>query len=176
MTKGVEHFLLICQLFENLLQRSLLRFILHFKNVLFIVLVFNYVSSLYILDPGPLSDMELVKIFNNSFSCSLVWMVVLFTVQKRFSLKSHFLIVNISAYAVFCSENVILCQLVKGHFLLSLLSDSVYLVLCWYLIHLNLYFMQNGKYLFPLFYVQPFSLIITCVLYSSGHFRLIYLK
>jgi hypothetical protein len=69
-------------------------------------------------------------------------MVMSFTVQNllRF-MGSHLYIVDLR---VFGSESLFLCQCVQSY---SLLSASVYLVLCWgSLIHSELGFVQDDKY------------------------------
>jgi hypothetical protein len=60
MIKGVEHFLGASQLF-SIPQVRILCLAPHFLIGLFGVLEFNFLSSLYILDISPLSDLELVK-------------------------------------------------------------------------------------------------------------------
>ena len=49
---------------------------------LFDFLESNFLSSLYILDISPLSDLGLVKIFSQSVGCILVLLTVSFTLQK----------------------------------------------------------------------------------------------
>ena len=64
MTKNVEYFFrcfLVTQ--HSSVENSLFSFVLHFLIVLFGSLESNFLSSLYILDISPLSDVGLGKIF-----------------------------------------------------------------------------------------------------------------
>ena len=62
--------------------------------------VTNFLSSLYILEISPLSDVGLVNIFSQSMNCLLVLLTVSFALQKLLSLRrSYLLIVDLSAYA-----------------------------------------------------------------------------
>jgi hypothetical protein len=63
--------------------------------------VFNFLSSLYILDINSLSDVSLVKIFSHSVGCHFVLLVVPFALQEVFSLmRPHLPIVDLSAWAI----------------------------------------------------------------------------
>jgi hypothetical protein len=66
MTKDDEHFFTVSQPFKIPLLRSLFSSVCHFLIGLFGLLVSNFLSSLYILDINPLSNVELVKIFSQS--------------------------------------------------------------------------------------------------------------
>ena len=60
----------------------------------------NFLSSLYILEIRPLSDMELVKIFSHSVGSHFVLLTMSFAFQKLFSFRrSHLLIVSLSVCA-----------------------------------------------------------------------------
>jgi hypothetical protein len=63
------------------------------------VLVINFLSSLYILDISPLSDVGLVKIFFfQSVGCRFVLLTMSFALQKLSSFKrSHLSIVDLRA-------------------------------------------------------------------------------
>ena len=54
----------------------------HFLIGLFGSLESNFLSSLYILDISPLSDVGLVKIFPQSVGCSFVLLTVSFALQE----------------------------------------------------------------------------------------------
>ena len=57
-------------------------------------------SSLYILEIRPLSDVGLVKIFFHSVGCCFALLTMSFALQKFFSFRrSHLLIVSLSVYA-----------------------------------------------------------------------------
>ena len=60
----------------------------------------NFLSSLYILEIRPLSDVGLVKIFFHSVGCRFVLLAMSFALQKLFSFRrSHLLIVSLSVCA-----------------------------------------------------------------------------
>ena len=60
----------------------------------------NFLSSLYILEIRPLSDVGLVKIFSHSVGCHFVLLTMSFALQKLFSFRrSHLLIVFLSVCA-----------------------------------------------------------------------------
>ena len=48
--------------------------------------VLRHVSSLYILDVKPLSDMSFTNIFSHTVNCLFVLLMVSFAVQKLFSM------------------------------------------------------------------------------------------
>lgn len=63
--------------------------------------MFNFSSSLYILDISPLSD---VLFFSHSVAFQFTQMMVFFARQKHLSfMRSDLLIVNLSACAKWCS-------------------------------------------------------------------------
>ena len=51
--------------------------------MLFRILLSNFVSSLYILEISPLSDLGLVKIFSHSVGCLFVLLTVSLSLQKH---------------------------------------------------------------------------------------------
>ena len=105
-------------------------------------------SSLYILDINPLSDVELVKSISHSVDCYFVPMMVAFVMQKLFSfLRSHLLIVDLSA----CANGVLLRKFFSMPMSSQLFSTfssmrfSVSAFMLRYLITLELIFMRNDK-------------------------------
>jgi hypothetical protein len=61
----------------------------------------NFLSSLYILNISPLSDVGLVKIFSLSVGCCFVLLTVPFALQKLCSfMGSHLYIVDLRAIVV----------------------------------------------------------------------------
>jgi hypothetical protein len=59
---------------------------------------YKFLSSLYILDISPLTDVGLVKFFSHSVGCHFVLLMVSFALQKLCSfMRSHLLIVDLSA-------------------------------------------------------------------------------
>jgi hypothetical protein len=60
-----------------------------------------FLSSLYILDISPLSDLGLVKIFSQSVSGLFVLLTVSFAIQKRCNfMRSHLSILDLTAQAI----------------------------------------------------------------------------
>ena len=105
MAKDVEHFLKgLSAILDSSVESSLFRSASHFLLVLFVLLMTNLLSSLYILKINPLSDVGLVKIFSQPVGCHFVLLIVYFTLQKFFSFRrSHSLIVSLSV----CARGVI---------------------------------------------------------------------
>jgi hypothetical protein len=89
-------------------------------------------SSLYLLDISPLSDVRLVKIFSQSVGCRFVRLTVSIALQKFAILLGPICLFLILEYKplVFCSGNFLLCLCVQGFSPLALLLDSMYLILC----------------------------------------------
>ena len=96
MTKNVEHFFRCCSV-EN----SLFSSVHHFKIELFVSLESNFLSSLYILDISPLSDVGLVNIFSQSVGCCFVLLTVSFALQKLCNfMRSHLSVLDLRAEAI----------------------------------------------------------------------------
>ena len=107
------------------------------------LLVSNFLSSLYILEIRPLSDVGLVKIFSHSVGCRFVLLTMFFALQKLFSFRrSHLLTVSLSV----CAAEVIFRKWfpvpIRSSLLLSFFSIrfSVAGFTLRSLIHLNLSF------------------------------------
>jgi hypothetical protein len=76
-----------------------------------------------------LKKYNLVKVFSQFVGCHFV---LSFALQKLFSfMRSHLSIVDLSLGHWCCTGNFPLCHCVGGYFSLSLLLDSLYLVVCW---------------------------------------------
>ena len=104
---------------------------LFFLIRLFVLLMTNFLSSLYILDISPLSDMGLVKIFSQSVCCLFVLLTLTFALQKLLSFRrSHLFIVALSVLVLYFRSGL-LCPCIEGYFPLSLLCSSVWLDLYW---------------------------------------------
>ena len=88
MSKDVEHFLkCLSVILDSSVESSLFRSVLHFFFIeLFVLLMTNFLSSLYILEIRPLSDVGLVKIFSHYVGCcfDLVDLVLCFTEAFQF--------------------------------------------------------------------------------------------
>jgi hypothetical protein len=94
MTKNVELFIFFLgasQPFAIPQLRILCLALYHiFKIGLFGSLESNFLSSLYILDINPLSDLGLIKIFSQSVGCCFVLLSVTFPLQKLCNfMRSH---------------------------------------------------------------------------------------
>ena len=100
-TKEVEHFLkCLLAILDSSVESSLFRSLLHFLIGLFVLLMTNFLSSLFILEISPLSDVWLVKIFSHSVGCPFVLLTMSFALQKLLSFRrSHLLIVSLNVCA-----------------------------------------------------------------------------
>jgi hypothetical protein len=83
---------------------------------LFVSLESNFLSSFYILDISPLSNVGLVKIFFQSLACHFVFLIVSFALQKLCNvMRSHLSILNLTAQAIGALfRNFSLCPYVQG--------------------------------------------------------------
>ena len=89
---------------------------------LFVLLMTNFLSSFYILEIRPLSDVGLVKIFSHSVGCRFVLLTVSFALQKFFSFRrSHLLFLSVSVLLGLYLGSDFLCQSIQVYFSLSLL-------------------------------------------------------
>jgi hypothetical protein len=87
---------------------------------------FFFCSSLYILDINCLLGVEMVEIFSHYISCFFVRLTASFAVQKQSFIGSQLWIINLTIEIwMLCSGSCL-----PGYSQLSLLSGSVYLVLC----------------------------------------------
>ena len=106
MTRDVEPFLkYISAILDSSVESSLFRSVLHFLKIrLLVLLMTNFLSSLYILEIRPVSDIGLVKIFFHHVGSCFVLLIMSFSLQKLFSFRrSHLLIVVLSV----CATSVI---------------------------------------------------------------------
>ena len=83
---------------------------------LFEFLEFNFLSSLYILDISPLSDLGLVKILSQSVDGLFVLLTVSFALQKLCNfMRSHLSILDLIAQAIaVLFRNFPLCPYLQG--------------------------------------------------------------
>ena len=105
MTNEVEHFLkCLSAILDSPVESSLFRSASHFFIELFVILMTNFLSSLYILEISPPSDMWLVKIFSYSLDGLFVLLTLSFALQTLLSFRrSHLLIISLSV----CATSVI---------------------------------------------------------------------
>ena len=113
------------------------------------MLMSNFLSSLYILEIRPLSDVGLVKIFSHSVGCLFVLMTVSFALQKLLSFRrSHLFIVALSV----CATGVIFRKwspVTMPSRLLPTFSSARFSVVRFilrFLIHLDLSFVHGDRY------------------------------
>ena len=88
MISDTEHLfisLLAIRVFS--LEKCLDRPFAPFLIELSVFLMLSCISSLYILEINPLSDVSLEKIFSHSVGCLFILLMVSFAVQNLFSLK-----------------------------------------------------------------------------------------
>jgi hypothetical protein len=90
MAEDVEHFMYLLMICKFAFEKYLFNQFPHLPIGLFILLVFNFSSSLYILDMSPLSDEQLAKIFPHSLGYIFTLLIFYFAVQKLINLtQSH---------------------------------------------------------------------------------------
>uniref|UniRef100_A0A9L0JJX5 Uncharacterized protein n=1 Tax=Equus asinus TaxID=9793 RepID=A0A9L0JJX5_EQUAS len=87
IVNDVEHvFMCLLAIRISSLEKSLFTSITHFLIRLLVVLFLRHMSSLYILDINPLSDIRFANIFSQLLGFLLILLMVSFAVQKIFSL------------------------------------------------------------------------------------------
>jgi hypothetical protein len=66
--------------------------------MLLLLFLINFLSSLYILDISPLSDVGLVKIFSQSVGCQFILLIMSFDLQKLSSfMRSYLSVLDLKA-------------------------------------------------------------------------------
>ena len=88
ITKDVEHFLkCISPIRDSSVEKSLFGYAPRFITGLFGILISSFLSSLYILEISPLSDVGLVKIFSHYVGCCFVLLTLSFALRKLLSFR-----------------------------------------------------------------------------------------
>ena len=101
MIKDGEYFLHASQPFGIPQLRIIFLALYNIFNGVFEFLEFSFLSSLYILDISPLSDLGLVKFFPNLLVAFFVILTVSFALKKLCNfIRSHFSIIDLTAQAI----------------------------------------------------------------------------
>ena len=87
MAKDVKGLKCLSAILDSSVESSLFSSVLYFLTGLFVLLMTNFLSSLYILEVRPLPDVGLVKNFSHSVGCRFFFLTMSFALQKLFSFR-----------------------------------------------------------------------------------------
>jgi hypothetical protein len=149
MIKDVEHFFRCFSALQySSVENSLFSSVPHSSMGLFEFLESSFLSSLYILDISPLSDLGLVKILSKSVDGPFVLLTVSFALQKLCNfMRSHVLILDLTAQAIAVLFRNFSAMAIPSRLspTFSSINFSVSGFMWPSLIHLDLSFVQGDK-------------------------------